>query len=244
MLISSSEPVVRTARVASMPSPIVGLDCECSMHRRRGSARHLHRALTHRKPLLSTSAARSFRFRRYEIAPAANRTPKGGWRFGRGCCHTPYLSWPGMLCEHVRSGTRIEGIIMTVAPLFFDVTDPGFRAYLTGQSDCTAAFQAALDAAGGYHTMLQQQHLCPNVALVRPEVPKPAPLPQPPNMGAYRARAFTSADRDIIAGRPHVVEAPRSARIPAALDASKAPMWSSCRLALTGLRDRWWCRRS
>jgi hypothetical protein len=113
---------------------------------------------------------------------------------------------------------------MTIAPLFFDVTDPVFGADPTGQADSTAAFQAALDAAGEYKTVLQQEHLCPNIALVRPEVPKPWPWPpQTPNTGTPTALAFSSGVQNVSAVRPDRSE-PRGTSPPsAALEASKAP---------------------
>src|SRR4051812_43145579 len=49
---------------------------------------------------------------------------------------------------------------MAPAPSFLDVTD--FGADPTGASDSTAAFQKALDAAGGVKTELKPEHLCPN----------------------------------------------------------------------------------
>src|ERR1700676_442601 len=112
---------------------------------------------------------------------------------------------------------------MTMAPLFFDVTDPVFGADPTGQTDSTAAFQAALDAAGEYKTVLQQEHLCPNIALIRPEIPKPWPWPPPqtPKTGKPTTPAFSSAVQNVSAVPPDRSEPKRTTPIPAALDASR-----------------------
>jgi hypothetical protein len=113
---------------------------------------------------------------------------------------------------------------MTVAPLQFDVTDPAFGADPTGQTDCTAAFQAALDAAGGYHTVLQPEHLCPNVDLVRWTVPKPPPpAPKLPEPRKDRPRPFASPFQAVLTGFPDVGEATPSAPVSAASDVSRTP---------------------